>query len=83
VFTRASEEEDRRVSGIISLRVPPERPLCQANPSPPARKALALFLSSMEEARAERRKEQLLMSAPGLWALVLTSALTIPIVFGG
>ena len=39
-------------------------------------------LSSMEDARARRRKEQLLTSAPGLWALVLTIALTIPIVLG-
>jgi hypothetical protein len=39
-------------------------------------------LSSMEAARAEHRKEQLLTSAPGLWALVLTVALTVPIVLG-
>ena len=39
-------------------------------------------LSSMEEARAKHRKEQLLTSAPGLWALVLTVALTVPIVLG-
>jgi hypothetical protein len=39
-------------------------------------------LSSMEEARAQRRTEQLLTSAPGLWALVLTIALTMPIVLG-
>jgi len=39
-------------------------------------------LSSLDESRAERRKAQLLTSAPGLWALVLTIALTIPIVLG-
>lgn len=39
-------------------------------------------LSSMEEVRAEQRKEQLLTSAPGLWALVLTIALTVPMVLG-
>jgi hypothetical protein len=36
----------------------------------------------MEEVRAEQRKEQLLTSAPGLWALVLTIALTVPMVLG-
>lgn len=39
-------------------------------------------LSSMEADRAERRTEQVLTSAPGLWALVLTIALTVPIVLG-
>jgi uncharacterized membrane protein YagU involved in acid resistance len=39
-------------------------------------------LSSVEADRAERRKEQVLTSAPGLWALVLTIALTVPIVLG-
>ena len=39
-------------------------------------------LSSMEKTRAERRKAQLLTSAPGLWALVLTIALSVPIVLG-
>jgi hypothetical protein len=39
-------------------------------------------LSAMEEARADHRRAQLLSSAPGLWALVLTLALTVPIVLG-
>jgi hypothetical protein len=39
-------------------------------------------LSSIEEARAAHRKQQLLTSAPALWALVLILALTVPIVLG-
>ena len=39
-------------------------------------------LSSLEETRAGRLKEQLLTSAPALWALVLTIAVTVPIILG-
>jgi hypothetical protein len=39
-------------------------------------------LSAMEKARADQRRAQLLTSAPGLWTLVLTLALTVPIILG-
>lgn len=36
-----------------------------------------------QAARVERRREQVLSSAPALWALVVLIAVTVPVVLGG